>query len=150
MEVFPTKQFQHESEFKGILDFLIDLKKKLGQERRGQRYKDIELPTNQSMCINSIFAYFIARLGMSIPLLTYPINEEGLERNFLEESIIIVCLVRKFLNEKGYSLAGVDLNSVTNYPEYCSIKKNSVEVLIDGLDEFFYESFPCYLSNILR
>jgi hypothetical protein len=87
---------------------------------------------------------------MSIPLLTYPIHEEGSERSFLEEGIIIVCLIRKFLNQKGYRLAGADFNSAANYPEYCSIKKNSVAVLAEGLDEFFYESFPCYLSNILR
>lgn len=147
LELFPTKQFQHESEYKPILDCLVDLKKKIGADKKGQKYRDLDLPTNQSLTINNILAHFIARFGMSCT----PIScQQQNEPSFFEEVIIVVCLIRKFLNEKGYRLANTEGSSVANYPEYCSIKKNSIEVLTEGLEEFFFESYPCYLSNILR
>lgn len=112
-----------------------------------QKYRDLDLPTTQNISINCILAHFIGRLGMSLPSID---DKYQNERRFLEEAIIVVCLVRKFLNEKGYRLAGAEGSSAANYPEYCSIKKNTVDVLVQGLDEFFYESYPCYWSNILR
>ena len=73
---------------------------------------------------------------------------------FVQELTIVMSLLRKFLNEKGYQLGqeGSFSHKPSQAVEYCSNKNNSISVLMadTALGSFFYENFPCYFSNILR
>lgn len=141
--IFPTKQFRTETEFKPILEYIQELKKRLWNEKRYLRLKDFDMNTSQGVPCNKIFAFFAIRLSLTC-------STDRSARKFMEEVIIILCLFRRFLNDRGYKFCKTDLHPGLINPEYCSSKRNPIQALLDGQSEFFLDCFPCYLSHILR
>jgi hypothetical protein len=140
---FPTKQFRAESEFKPILEGIQEFRKRLSNERRMPSLKDLDLQIANGVSCNKILAYFLVRLSVAC-------GSDRLSRLFLEEAIIVICMVRRFLNERGYKLFESEIQACLSNSEYCAVKKNPIDVFVVGQGEFFFEFFPCYLSQSLR
>lgn len=147
VQVFPKDCFAAESEYKSILDILVQLEKRESSDRRPWRIRDLEAEAGQGASCNQLFAYFILKLALVC-------GTDAASVNFIQEAILVICLLRKYLNEKGYQL-----NQEGNFnhkpsldAEYCAGKNNPISVLTadTGLSSFFYEYFPCYFSNLLR
>lgn len=147
LEIFPSKDFQAESDYKPIFEVLAQLRKKETTERRQVKIKDLEADISQGATCNQLFAYFLLKFALNCG------QDESL-RVFIQEASIVMCLLRRFLNEKGYQLSqeGNFTHKPNQVVEYCSGKNNSIKVLTteSGLSSFFYEWYPCYLSNVLR
>lgn len=147
LTIFPKDSFAAESEYKSILDILVQLEKRENSDRRAWKIRDLETEASQGASCNQLFAYFILKLALIC-------GTDQASIIFVQEACIMVCLLRKYLNQKGYQL-----NQEGNFnhkpsldAEYCSGKNNPVSVLTTdaGLSSFFYEFFPCYFSNLLR
>lgn len=70
------------------------------------------------------------------------------ELAFVRETCIVVNMLRKLLNARGHKQTSSE--SIQNMPEYCSDKHNKISVIVELLDEFLFDLFPSYLSNLLE
>ena len=128
-----------------MLEILFELSNKENIEKRPLKIRDLEEDAEQSLSCNHYFAYFLVKIS-------FMCNLDDSSRLFVQEATIIICLLRKFLNEKGYELAKKQNKSQATNPltDYCSGSNNHIEIITYGLSQFYYEIFPYYLSNILR
>lgn len=78
--------------------------------------------------------------------ITSYISVDFKEVNLLKEISILVCLIRRLLDERGYAVQG-DYSKRTL--PYCMDKNNKIDVLLKLVPEFFGEMFPSYMSEIL-
>ena len=149
LDLFPTKYFQKESDYKPLWDILNLLKRRDQSEKRGFKLKDLETEASQGVSCNQLLVFFLLKLSSLC-------NHDEASSEFLQETAIMLVLIRKFLNEKGYIFLSGEESSFgpksNTASEFCSNKNNNISVLmVDGaLGSFFYEFYPCYLSNVLR
>ena len=126
---------------------LTQIRRKENTDRKLVRVKDLEAEISQGVTCNQLFAYFLLKLAFNC-------GQDDYSKVFLEEATIVMCLLRRFLNEKGYQLSqeGNFNHKPNQIVEYCSGKNNNIIVLSteSGLGSFFYEFYPCFLTNILR
>lgn len=147
LDNFPIKDFQTESEVRPVYEVLTNLRKREISDKKLVKFKDLEEESRQGASCNQLFAYFLIRL-ISV------CNNDEATKTFIQEAVILLCLLRKFLNEKGFQLSqdGNFTHKPSYQVEFCSAKNNQLRVLASNtaLSSFFYEYYPCYLSNVLR
>ena len=138
---FPNETFQNEGYYKPILDYLFELEldemleHHISVQDRLYILKDKKNPT-----INQI-------LGLFIEIMSSYLIFDDREISFMREFIIVVCLVRRLLNSRGYSISGKASNLKQ---EYCSHPENSIGIITSLTDVFVEELYPCYLSEVVK
>lgn len=148
IEKFPTRELHSESDYKPVLDVLGQLRRREQHDRKNLKMKDLESELSQhGTTCNQLIAYFLYKLA------TYCSREEN-ALYFMQESILVLLILRKFLNEKGYQLAqmGGFMHKPLNGTEFCSNKTNNFSVLLENnnLGRFLLEYYPCYFSSVVR
>lgn len=148
LEKFPARELQSESDYKPVLDVLGQLRRREQHDRRSLKMKDLENElSQQGTTCNQLIAYFLYKLA------TYCSREDN-ALYFMQESILAMLILRKFLNEKGYQLTqmGSFMHKPQNGTEFCSNKTSNFSVLLENnnLGRFLLEYYPCYLSSVVR
>lgn len=140
-ECFPKTFYQKESDYKSLYDsirYMITCEDYQDQETKDRIYI---LDNKDTLNINIILANFIDAIGSFL-------SQGDNEINFIREVIMVVNMLRRLLNERGNE--DVKEESSRELPEYCNDKHNKINKLVNFIDLFFNETFPCYMSDILE
>ena len=143
LDIFPKKEFQHESDYKPLFDHLLELRKKEQFERKIYKSKDFDLLGKEGLTCDMVFACFLGKLASNC-------CQDDQAKTFLNEAVIIVSLMRKLLNDRGYLVSQLSSEEKNQTQEFCQLSQDKISIIIELLPEFLFELFPCYLSNILR